>query len=135
MLLAIVDGWLESLKRCLVIGGTHILLTEDVPLESGLAIPEEGFVVVLLSAVAQIVGVGNIDLRLHIALVGGLHVPLEGHCQVDLHTSATLVADPQEAPPTAPEGASIVSCAETIVSPSGDDRGACAFFTSRRPSS
>jgi len=44
------------------IGCTYILLTEYMPLESGLTIPEESLVMIQLRTVAEVIGIGHIDL-------------------------------------------------------------------------
>ena len=44
------------------IGRSAVLLTLYMSLESSLAISEEGFMVILLYTVAQIIGIGHIDL-------------------------------------------------------------------------
>lgn len=44
------------------IGCSHILLTEDMTLESCFTIPEEGFVMILVRAMTEVIGIGHIDL-------------------------------------------------------------------------
>lgn len=58
------DAFLQVLLHTIAIpiGGSDIFLTENMPLEGCLAIPEECLVMILLCAVAEIVGIGHIDL-------------------------------------------------------------------------
>ena len=48
--------------------------------------------VILFDSIAKVIGIGHVHLRLHVTLVGGFHVPLEGLYRILLYALTVIVA-------------------------------------------